>query len=55
METGANVHSTNSSSHKTTFLVFLVMLLGASLAHGQSEPEDLNAMLKEEILSPDVA
>ena len=29
--------------------------MGVTLAHGQSEPEQLNAILKEVILSPDVA
>ena len=33
----------------------LLIPLGVSLAHGQSEPEQLNAILKDEILSPAVA
>ena len=37
------------------FLVLLVILLGVSLAYGQSEPEQLSAILKDEILSPAVA
>jgi dienelactone hydrolase len=41
--------------HIKEFLVFLLILLGVSLAHGQSEPQEINAILKDEILSPAVA
>jgi dienelactone hydrolase len=49
------VYSIQCTRHEKEFLVFLVILLGVSLAHGQSEPEELDTILKEEILSPDVA
>ena len=35
--------------------MFLLIPLGVSVAHGQSEPEQLDAILKDEILSPAVA
>jgi hypothetical protein len=49
------VYSIKCTRHKKEFLVFVLVLLGVTLAHGQSEPEQLNAILKEVILSPDVA
>jgi len=49
------VYSIKCTRHEKEFLLFLVILLGVSLAHGQSDPQELNAILKEEILSPDVA
>jgi dienelactone hydrolase len=49
------VYSIKRSRHKKEFLVFLLIILGVSIAHGQSEPEQLNTILKEEILSPAVA
>ena len=55
MQRGADVYSTNYLTHKTRFLALLLIALGVSLAHGQSEPEDLNAILKDEILPPAVA
>ncbi len=54
-ETGANVYPTNSSSHKTRFLVLLLIPLAVSLAHAQSEPEQLNVILKDELISPAVS
>ena len=49
------MYSIKCTRHKKEFLVFVLVLLGVTLAHGQSEPEQLNAILKEVILSPDVA
>ena len=54
-ERGTDLYSTHYSDRKTRFLALLLIPLGVSLAHGQSEPEDLNAILKDEILSPAVA
>jgi dienelactone hydrolase len=55
MEGPADVLSANYSCHKIRFLALLFIPLGISLAHGQSEPQELAAILKEEILSPAVA
>jgi dienelactone hydrolase len=52
---GADVNSTNHPNHQSRFLVLLLVPLAASLAHGQTDPEDLSALLKDEILSPAVA
>ena len=49
------MYSIKCTRHEKEFLVFLVILLGVSLAHGQSEPEGLSPVLKDEILSPAVA
>jgi len=49
------VYSSDYSSHKTRFLVLLPVLLGVSLARGQSTPQELEAILKDEIVSPAVA
>jgi len=49
------MYSIKYTNQKKEFLAFLLILLGVSLAHGQSEPEQLNAILKDEILSPAVA
>ena len=49
------MYSINCNRHKKEFLLFVLILLGASLGYGQSEPEELNAILKDEILSPAVA
>jgi len=49
------VYSIKCTRHIKEFLVFLLILLGVSLAHGQSEPQETNAILKDEILSPAVA
>jgi len=49
------VHSWNSSSHKLNFLALLLILLAGSLAYGQSEPEELSPILKDEILPQAVA
>jgi dienelactone hydrolase len=49
------VYSIDCSSHKTRFLTLLLILLGVSLAYGQSEPEDLGPLLKDEILPQAVA
>ncbi|HMD97719.1 MAG TPA: hypothetical protein VKM93_10380, partial [Terriglobia bacterium] len=40
---------------KTATLVLLIVFLAASLAYGQSDSQELNAILKEEILAPAVA
>lgn len=55
MERGADVNSTNYSNHKTRFLALFLIPLAVSLARAQSEPEELNTILKDEILSPAVA
>lgn len=44
------MHSWNSYSHKLSFLALLLTLLAGSLAYGQSEPEELSPILKDEIL-----
>ena len=49
------MYSIKCTRHEKEFLVFLLILLGVSLAHGQSEPQEINAILKDEILSPAVA
>ena len=49
------MHSWNSSSHKLNFLALLLILLAGSLAYGQSEPEELSPILKDEILPQAVA
>ena len=49
------MYSIKCTRHKKEFLVSFVILLGVSLAHGQSEPQEINAILKDEILSPAVA
>ena len=49
------MYSIQCTRHAKEFLVFLVILLGVSLAYGQSEPEEINAILKDEILAPAVA
>jgi len=49
------LNSTYSSNHKTRFLVLLLMPLAISLAHAQTEPEDLTAVLKDELISPAVS
>ena len=42
-------------TYRTRFLVLLLVTWGASLAYGQSEPEQLDPILKDEILPPAVA
>jgi len=42
-------------SYRTRFLVLLLVTWGVSLAYGQTTPHELEAILKEEILSPAVA
>src|SRR5208337_4778469 len=51
----ADVYSIKCTRHKKEFLVFLLVLLGVALAHGQSDPQEINTILKDEILSPAVA
>ena len=50
-----HVYSIKCSRHKKEFLVLLLIILAVSIAHGQSEPEQLDTILKDEILSPAVA
>ena len=45
----------NASSHKVVPLALLLIPLAASLAHGQSEPEELTPILKDEIVPQTVA
>ena len=45
----------NSSSHKLRFPALSLILLTGSLAYGQSDPEELSPILKDEILSQAVA
>ena len=49
------MYSWNSSSHKLSFPTLFLILLTGSLAYGQSDPEELSPILKDEILSQAVA
>jgi len=49
------VQACNASSHKVVPLALLLIPLAASLAHGQSEPEELTPILKDEIVPQTVA
>ena len=49
------MNSVTYSKYRVRFLILLLMISGISLARGQSEPEDLQVILKDEILPPAVA
>ncbi len=47
--------ATSSTVKRIRFLVILLLPLAVSLARAQSEPEQLNAILKDELMSPAVS